>query len=84
MAWYRGTEKKITNQFLKMYLTIVVSFAAVIGPRSIQQISQFIFLNLNTQPDQFVRAVITQTQSKLKRSNTIVQNVTFNYRTMYD
>jgi len=58
-----------------MYLTIVVSFAAVIGPRSIQQISQFIFLNLNTQRDQFVRAVITQTQSKLKRSNTIVQNV---------
>jgi hypothetical protein len=47
----------------------------VIGPRSIQQISQFIFLNLNTQRDQFVRAVITQTQSKLKRSNTIVQNV---------
>jgi len=69
---------------LKMYLTIVVSFAAAIGPRSIQQISQFIFLNLNTPPDQFVRAVITQTQSKLKRSNTIVQNVTFNYRTMYD
>ena len=58
-----------------MYLTIVVSFAAAIGPRSIQQISQFIFLNLNTQRDQFVRAVITQTQSKLKRSNTIVQNV---------
>jgi len=58
-----------------MYLTIVVSFAVVIGPRSIQQISQFIFLNLNTQRDQFVRAVITQTQSKLKRSNTIVQNV---------
>ena len=84
MAWYRGTGKENHKSVLKMYLTIVVSFAAVIGPRSIQQISQFIFLNLNIQRDQFVRAVITQTQSKLKRSNTIVQNVTFNYRTMYD
>ena len=62
-----GQDAKITNQFLKTQATIDVYFVVVIEPRSIQQISQYIFQNLNTRQDQSVKLVIMLTQSKLKQ-----------------
>ena len=61
--------RKIIDPSLKMLAMIAASSAVVIEPRLLGPISQSNFLNSNIQRVQSVSLVITQTQSKLRRSS---------------
>ena len=67
MAWYNSTGKENHKSFLKIFHTIDVFSAAGIVAKLLEQISQFIFQNLNTIQEAFANLAITLTPNKLKQ-----------------